>query len=256
MRIPGDYLVALSLLLQFCCADEPSFTFNSGQIPDEDHNNPTESVRPPEEPRFEFNGDQISVNVRHLDAVHRLDDSIFKPNLTTDVHVVNLEDNKLPSLVQATFEHEEHRYVNLESIEPFLSEPVACQIARPDEDTELVLHFKTIKGFKMAQRHWPTNATILFVVEGVHCFEAAGPRSVYSSTDIQFNSDRTVVIKAEPLHAQLHWGSGWADSVRLRTIDLPAKHRIVARESLGIAHGMSFFFNHCFAQLIVGFFPV
>lgn len=241
-------LISLYLLLLWrplqCHAGDSSFKFNGGKL--EDGETPPnfadghDSSAFTEEADFSFNGDQVPVNIHPISGNHVLSESFFKPTLTMDLHYVQFEDEKRPVLIQASLEHEEHPYVNLESIESFLAEPVTCRMARADEDTDLDLHFATDHGFEMARKYWRSeNATIRFIVEGLHCFEAAGFRSVYHANKIRFDADRKVVIQAEPLHAQLQAGSGWAHSIRLRSIDQPAEHRIAMRRSLSITHGSS-----------------
>lgn len=163
-----------------------------------------------------------------------------------DMHFLQFEDKKSPALLQTTIEHEDHDYVNLESIEPFLVEPVTCRMARFGEKTDLDLHFQTREAFDMAKEHWTPRFTntsardILFVVEGPYCFEAAGTRSVYHSTGIYFEADRMlVVIETEPLHAKSYWESGWAHSMTVTSLQhQPEDHHIVPRASLDITHGM------------------
>lgn len=118
-------------------------------------------------------------------------------------------------------------------------------MARHCEKTDLDLLFKTREAFQMAEDHWTprvANAsarTILFVVEGPYCFEAAGTRSVYRSTQIRFDADsKLVVIEALPLHAQVYWESGWTHGITIQSLKYqPKEHRIVPRASLDITHG-------------------
>ncbi|CZT18356.1 uncharacterized protein RCC_04200 [Ramularia collo-cygni] len=227
-------LLLLLLCTQQCRADDSTFEFNG----------PAESVHVSEPPEFNFDGDQMPVVLRPV-AGHQLKHSLFEPTSSMDMHFLQLQEDKNPGILQITIDHEDHDYVNLERIEPFLVEPVTCRMARYGEKTDLDLHFETREAFEMAEQNWSprfsnTNErSILFVVEGPYCFEAAGTRSVYHSTNIRFDADRKlVVIEAEPLHAQVYWESGWTHGITMSLLEhQPEGHVIVPRESLQLTHG-------------------
>lgn len=247
---PSDLTVRLQicllqavLLLLFCThkcdANDPPFKFRG----------PADSAQFDEPPNFDFHGDQFPVTLQPING-HRLDRSIFQPSPSMDMHFLQLEDKKFPTLLKATIEHLYHDYVNLESIEPFLYQPVVCRMAKFIEKTDLDLHFKSREAFEMAQEYWMVNGrTILFVVEGPYCFEAPGTRSVYRTSAIRFDTDRKlVVIEAEPLHAQIHYETGWTHNFTLQSQPhRPEEHRVVPRASLILTHGM------CCSYMVDGF---
>lgn len=245
-KVPIRTLAIIGVSFLLCplhsYAGDSPFTFNGGKLEGDEEppnfSDQAESAGFTEETAFGFNGAQIPINLHPISRIHVLDESVFKPSLQVHLHSLQLEDGKPDMLIQATIEHEHYPYVNLESIEPFLDEPVTCRMARADEETDLDLYFETDAGYNMARKHWGAeNATIRFVVEGLHCFEAAGSRSVYHATEIQFQDNRKVVIRAEPLHTQVYWGSGWGHTLRLRSIAQPIEHVIMPRHSVEISHG-------------------
>lgn len=232
-RLLLPLLLLISEFAQQCFAEDPRFKFRG----------PADSAQSDEELEFDFSGEQIAVNL-HPVSGHRLEDALFEPRRTLDMHFIQLEDKKRPTLLQTTLEHQHHDYVNLESIEPFLVEPVTCRMAKEAEETDLDLHFKTMDGFAMAREHWARDlnnaSTIRFVMEGPYCFQAAGARSVYHSTALRFDADRKrVVIKAVPLHASIYLHTDWTHEITVKSYrHRPEEHRIQPRASLLISYGM------------------
>lgn len=87
-------------------------------------------------------------------------------------------------LLRVTLKHEDHPYIYLDPIEAATTGPVECRPdAKAGNKTDLTLQFRTDEFFERAQRHWkPTlEYPLHFVVEGTHCFQAAGDRSIYMS---------------------------------------------------------------------------
>lgn len=107
--------------------------------------------------------------------------------------------------------------------------------AKAGHNTNLTLDFTTVEFFERAQRHWNPSpeSPIHFVVEGPHCFQAGGDRSVYRSTAIEFDLHvQRVVIEAEPLHSHVAADTHWASDFSIQSYELPDGHVIVPRASM------------------------
>lgn len=82
-------LLLLFLHAQQCVADDPPFKFTG----------PADSPQFKEPPKFEFDGDQMSVSLRPISG-HRLTRSLFEPKASMDMHILQLETKKMPTLLQ------------------------------------------------------------------------------------------------------------------------------------------------------------
>lgn len=163
----------------------------------------------------------------------------------------------MPVKVSEIFvQHVDHRYVNLELIEPALKQKaVTCYLdASLDSLTHIELDFATSPPFELAKAAWKSDGDYLFVVEGEHCFMGAGERSFFRyrsvalhlwhaltrhrSKEIVFNiTGPKITIKAYPLMAHLFAGNEWRTHFNLTHFYLPDDQRAVPRPSSGWIFG-------------------